>query len=861
LEEHAQPAAVMPPKKGKKPKAKVAPLNPLVKRHIIARVYSDQLQEELRSLEEEHTLLNQRLVQQKGEFKASQISLQKNIHETQSTFQGAAVELESCYGDTQSMQEIFRDELEKKESILKGQHEQLVEKNRNWKQAKGPLDRVRGKNENMKDHLENLRGQLVVLLSRLNSMDTSISVEQQRNAIEFADAQESVLEPPAAPESRTRSPTLSRSASSKSVKLPAYQKLKVLGDSKKVVTFTNKAKGSNELSQSNSMPSLSTRRGTNAIEEVTPNRTLRRKNSLLPRNSTVPVNVVMAANQGDQADIDDEDDQDAPSPNEDDQIQLMVCGKKVYPPKELSKRSYACEVPSLVILLLRIISKSKNLAKIQSVVNMFRTASNSDAESVENDPDSEATLGGGGQPTKKSRPHLVNQRSEKNVMLNVEKNRRWKQTDESTLDTEPTKISPRRVLPKAAPNVPKVIEDLLSAIECMMLATVEERTASAMNKIQGVQVILDTMDRFESPGVHAQATKLLWKILMHSPSKSKTLLAKNGIHHLSKSLQMYCFVPAVHITAVECLNAILPSEFIEATQRHGGEDAYAELMKQNVSNRRNAVVVDSGFGGGKGAPKELVKKGLDFKKMQGNKSFQVLHKEGSEPLVQILRYKTDRMKASALRRIDRALLEHSISHAEISSLNMGKAIRVMFATLLFCVQHATTTKRKGDKGWAAVQEVFVLRSKSIAHLCEALYILMLKDEHSYVDELMSHPKQLGILLRILNDFFKARNVVVACCRLFCVMLSNKKLSREDMVHAGLPASVKEGVAAHGPDAELHTVSAPILEYFGDKARRLQEVREHGVRNPASPSPPQNTRALRRSAVGIVPITGLLPSVV
>jgi hypothetical protein len=849
----------MPPKKkGKKSKEAAGPLDPLVKRSIAAKIHSEQLQDELQFLQEENRKLKLRRDKEKEEFDAKQRSLHKDIDDTRISFQGAAIELESCYGDTQDTQQEFRSEYENQCSILKGQDEQLAKKEKEWKHAKGPLDVVRGKNENMKDHLDGLKGHLTALLTKLNKMDTDIAIEIQRNAIVFveppkmaiADAQIAY-----STENSPRNPITSKSASSKSLKLPAYQRIKVNG-SNKAVTFDNKNK--EELSQSISMPNLAINMRNNAKSMDLNIRSSRRRNSALTTTMTTD------ANQAEEEDRDDRRDPRKEDTLNDGQIYLMIDGEKVHPSRELSRRSYECEVPSLVILLLRIISKSKNrAAQIENVASFFQGKRQNSTDSLENDSDvaESAPLGSGGGFVLKN-PILITQRPlhEHSPITK----QRWKQ---SQCDL-PSKIEDKTIPcqqspPLSLPDVPKVVQDLLSAIECMMLASVEERTASAMNKIQGVQVILDTMARFESPGVHAQATKLLWKILMHSPSKSKTLLAKNGIHHLSKTLQMYCFVPAVHITAIECLNAILPAEYIEATQRHGGENVYAELMKQNVSNRRNAVVLDLSFAGGRGSPKELAaKKGMDYMIKQGTKSFHEMHKEGNEPLVQILRYKTDRMKSSALRKIDSALLELHISHAEISSLNMGKAIRVMFATLLFCVQQATTTKRKGDPGWAEVQEVFVLRSKSIAYTCEALYILMLKDEHSYVDELMSHPKQLGILLRILNDFFNARKVVIASCRIFCVMLANKKLSREEMVDMGLPGSVKRGVAAHAMDPDLHAVSAPILEYFGDKARQQTGISSRSSCGPASPSIPTDTRTLRRSAVGVLPpgITGLLPSI-
>jgi hypothetical protein len=836
----------MPPKKkGKKSKQAAGPLDPLVKRSIAAKIHSEQLQDELQFLQEENRKLTLKREKEKEEFDAKQRSLHKDIEDTRISFQGAAIELESCYGDTQDTQEEFRSEYENQCSILKGQDEQLAKKEKEWKHAKGPLDVIRGKNENMKDHLDGLKGHLIALLTKLNKMDEDIAIEIQRNAIVFVEHPKMSLA-----ENSPRNPITSKSVSSKSLKLPAYQRVKVNG-SNKAVTFDNKNK--EELSQSISMPNLAINMRNSAKSMDLNIRSSRR------RNSTLTTTVTTDVNQAEEEDRDDRRDPRKEDLLNDGQIYLMVDGEKVHPSRELSRRSYECEVPSLVILLLRIISKSKNLAaQIEDVANFFQGKRRNSTDSLENDSDVVESMPlSSGEGFVLKNPILITQRPLHGHPPNTEQ--RWKQSQCDIPSTIEVKTIPiQKSPPLSLPDVPKVVQDLLSAIECMMLASVEERTASAMNKIQGVQVILDTIARFESPGVHAQATKLLWKILMHSPSKSKILLAKNGIHHLSKSLQMYCFVPAVHITAIECLNAILPAEYIEATQRHGGENVYAELMKQNVSNRRNAVVLDLSYAGGRGSPKELAaKKGTDYMIKQGK---ELAHKEGNEPLVQILRYKTDRMKSSALRKVDGALLELHISHAEISSLNMGKAIRVMFATLLFCVQQATTTKRKGDPGWAEVQEVFVLRSKSIAYICEALYILMLKDEHSYVDELMSHPKQLGILLRILNDFFNARKVVIASCRIFCVMLANKKLSREEMVGMGLPASVKRGVAAHAMDPDLHAVSAPILEYFGDKAR--QQISSRTSCGPASPSIPTDTRTLRRSAVSVLPpnITGLLPSV-
>jgi hypothetical protein len=421
-----------------------------------------------------------------------------------------------------------------------------------------------------------------------------------------------------------------------------------------------------------------------------------------------------------------------------------------------------------------------------------------------------------------------------------------------------------------------MLKGLLSAVDSMILSSLEGGIVTILVKTDAPHVILRVMSESFCPEVHYCGTKVIWKML--GDGRVSKFMLGIGLSHLIKSLQTFAFSPTVNPTVVECLHSLLPVDFLDAVHTHAGDDEFDSILHQNrgpgiARHRRYAVKIsDDGIRvkmQSKSDKRDIhvldPHSQVDYRKNAMNpEAADVLghsahvgplkngNKKGDakdEVNMHVLRTRVQTIKALALKAMaEQAGMMGLVDH-KVSDLNINRVLRAIFAALLFCVketeQWEKVEKERNELGDGEKIEtnenpresqnddketthtVKEVHAVTCHYLCEILVKLIVKDSAFYVIDIVNHPKRIIVLVKVLETFSDFTYVAVSCIRCWCFLLTSRNISKGLIHELGLASIIHASLKAAKTDASksLVSVSAPVLEFFGQSnlSRRTQAL--------------------------------------
>jgi hypothetical protein len=422
-----------------------------------------------------------------------------------------------------------------------------------------------------------------------------------------------------------------------------------------------------------------------------------------------------------------------------------------------------------------------------------------------------------------------------------------------------------------------ILKGLLSAIDSMILSSLEGGIVPILVQTDAPHVVLRVMSESFCPEVHYCGTKVIWKML--GDGRVSKFMLGIGLSHLIKSLQTFAFSPTVNPTVVECLHSLLPVDFLDAVHTHAGDDEFDSILHETrgpgiARYRRYAVrILDDGLRVKMQSKSDMRDIHLldphsqhDYRKNAMNPeaagvlgysahigpSVKSGNRKGDakdEVKMHVLRTRVQTIKALALKAMaEQAGIMGLVDH-KVSDLNINRVVRAIFAALLFCVKETERWEKvekernelgdgektetnenpresqNGDtKTTHTVKEVHAV---TCHYLCEILVKLIVKDSAFYVIDIVNQPKRIIVLVKVLETFSDFTYVAVSCIRCWCFLLTSRNISKSMIHELGLSSIIHASVKAAKTDASrsLVSVSTPVLEFFGQSnlSRRNQAL--------------------------------------
>jgi hypothetical protein len=663
-------------KKGGKPKAPKNDVNiALTKRQIVASIHKEQLEEEHAALEKENRLLEESTLGARSAHKKQVERLLGEMARTEDSFKEGAHSLKVLHEEKLEMQRKFDSELGIHGRNLSDALGMSTLQNRQWADSKKPLEEVRSKHDNMKAHIESLWAELHRIKTELTQVDSSIMHHRRQMEVDC--------------------------------KLTALPKASDLFDKRQVGRHrgTDSGTRSNHRRQSRTSihgglqvsSAFALKQSHSSASLVRDDRLARERRehmgvelTPLPHSNSFPAIITGERNTSrTRSDSHAEFEAKlAPAPAAPESDDHFAEFEQILQKKENEYNS--SETFCLPLLIVRIVAK----------LHRHKIAE--------------------GDPPKDSQNKSRARRSR--IVRNLPKNF---SSSMSTLVMNAPINHSERTAPTS--KMDRILLGLFSALDSMILSSLEDGTCDMLQAGSTVDVILLIMNESFSPDVQRAGTKVIWKMLGNVDANA--FMLELGLSHMMKILDTFTFSPCVNPIIVECMHSLLPLAYLDAMQTHGGDDEFDAILYNDrgpglARLRRNAIQPVKGEECTEIKPPPSASHhgfnmsildpyvSHDYRKNANNpdaagvlggeahgvgrRRSQSNGAEGprrnkkvdakDEVNMHVLRTRVQTMKALALKAMAFQAGESGLIDHKVSDLNINRVVRMIFAALMYCTQ-------------------------------------------------------------------------------------------------------------------------------------------------------------------------------